>query len=103
ARGSTRGAAAAHSGRCGKPRPRDMRLTAIAGGTGAAKLLRGLAAAVPRTSLTVIGNTRDDAEIWGLHVSPDLDTVMYALAGRLLACSRRSAQPSWSSSARRTP
>ena len=60
-----------------------MRLTAIAGGTGAAKLLRGLAAAVPRSSLTVIGNTGDDAEIWGLHVSPDLDTVMYALAGRL--------------------
>jgi len=60
-----------------------MRLTAIAGGTGAAKLLRGLAGAVPRSSLTVIGNTGDDAEIWGLHVSPDLDTVMYALAGRL--------------------
>jgi len=60
-----------------------MRLTAIAGGTGAAKLLRGLAAARPRDTLTVIGNTGDDAEIWGLHVSPDLDTVMYALAGRL--------------------
>jgi len=60
-----------------------MRLTAIAGGTGAAKLLRGLAAARPRDALTVIGNTGDDAEIWGLHVSPDLDTVMYALAGRL--------------------
>jgi LPPG:FO 2-phospho-L-lactate transferase len=60
-----------------------MRLTAIAGGTGAAKLLRGLVAACPRHELTVIGNTGDDAEIWGLHVSPDLDTVMYALAGRL--------------------
>jgi len=60
-----------------------MRLTAIAGGTGAAKLLRGLAAARPRDTLTVIGNTGDDAEIWGLHVSPDLDTVTYALAGRL--------------------
>jgi LPPG:FO 2-phospho-L-lactate transferase len=60
-----------------------MRLTAIAGGTGAAKLLRGLAATRPRDALTVIGNTGDDAEIWGLHVSPDLDTVMYALAGRL--------------------
>lgn len=60
-----------------------MRLTAIAGGTGAAKLLRGLAAARPRDSLTVIGNTGDDTEIWGLHISPDLDTVMYALAGRL--------------------
>jgi len=60
-----------------------MRLTAIAGGTGAAKLLRGLAAAAPESELAVIGNTGDDAEIWGLHVSPDLDTVTYALAGRL--------------------
>jgi LPPG:FO 2-phospho-L-lactate transferase len=60
-----------------------MRVTALAGGTGAAKLLRGLASARPRHELTVIGNTGDDAEIWGLHVSPDLDTVMYALAGRL--------------------
>src|SRR3989442_229291 len=60
-----------------------MRVTALAGGTGAAKLLRGLASARPRHELTVIGNTGDDTEIWGLHVSPDLDTVMYALAGRL--------------------
>src|SRR2546428_7544249 len=60
-----------------------MALTASSGGTGPAKLQRGLAAAVTRSSLTVIGNTGDDAEIWGLHVSPDLDTVMYALAGRL--------------------
>ena len=60
-----------------------MRLTAIAGGTGAAKLLRGLVAARHAHELTVVGNTGDDAEIWGLHVSPDLDTVTYALAGRL--------------------
>jgi LPPG:FO 2-phospho-L-lactate transferase len=60
-----------------------MRVTAIAGGTGAARLLRGLAACLPPGALTVIGNTGDDAEIWGLHVSPDLDTVTYALAGRL--------------------
>lgn len=60
-----------------------MRVTAIAGGTGAAKLLRGLAACVAPRDLTVVGNTGDDAEIWGLHVSPDLDTVTYALAGRL--------------------
>ena len=58
-------------------------ITAIAGGTGAAKLLRGLAATIPPGDLTVIGNTGDDAEIWGLHVSPDLDTVTYALAGLL--------------------
>jgi LPPG:FO 2-phospho-L-lactate transferase len=60
-----------------------MRLVALAGGTGAAKLLRGLAACVPERDLTVIGNTGDDTEIWGLHVSPDLDTVMYALSGTL--------------------
>src|SRR5256712_5875000 len=60
-----------------------MALTASSGGTGPAKLQRGLAAARPHDALTVIGNTGDDAEIWGLHVSPDLDTVMYALAGRL--------------------
>ena len=60
-----------------------MRVTALAGGTGAAKLLRGLAASVPPRDLTVVGNTGDDTEVWGLHVSPDLDTVTYALAGRL--------------------
>ncbi len=60
-----------------------MRVTAIAGGTGAAKLLRGFAACLSSDDLTVIGNTGDDSEIWGLHVSPDLDTVTYALAGRL--------------------
>jgi LPPG:FO 2-phospho-L-lactate transferase len=60
-----------------------VRIAALAGGTGAAKLLRGLAACVDASSLTVIGNTGDDADIWGLHVSPDLDSVMYALAGVL--------------------
>jgi LPPG:FO 2-phospho-L-lactate transferase len=60
-----------------------MRITALAGGTGAAKLLRGLAACADPVALTIIGNTGDDAEIWGLHVSPDLDSVMYALAGVL--------------------
>ncbi|HEY7518425.1 MAG TPA: 2-phospho-L-lactate transferase [Methylomirabilota bacterium] len=61
-----------------------MRITALAGGTGAARLLRGLSACVPDpAALTIIGNTGDDADIWGLHVSPDLDSVMYALAGVL--------------------
>jgi LPPG:FO 2-phospho-L-lactate transferase len=60
-----------------------MRVTALAGGTGAAKLLRGLAACLGPHDLTIIGNTGDDAEVWGLHVSPDLDTVTYALAGLL--------------------
>lgn len=60
-----------------------MRVTALAGGTGAAKLVRGLARCGEVTDLTIIGNTGDDVEIWGLHVSPDLDTLTYALAGRL--------------------
>ena len=60
-----------------------MRVTALAGGTGAAKLLRGLAAVLDRSALSVIVNTGDDAEVWGLHISPDLDSVMYALAGVL--------------------
>jgi LPPG:FO 2-phospho-L-lactate transferase len=60
-----------------------VNVVAIAGGTGAAKLLRGLAACVRPHDLTVVGNTGDDVEVWGLHVSPDLDTVAYALAGRL--------------------
>jgi LPPG:FO 2-phospho-L-lactate transferase len=60
-----------------------MRVVTLAGGTGAAKLLRGLATCVPPRDLTVIGNTGDDTEVWGLSISPDLDTVTYALAGML--------------------
>jgi LPPG:FO 2-phospho-L-lactate transferase len=58
-----------------------MKITALAGGTGAAKLLRGLGRVIDPRDLTVIVNTGDDAEIWGLHVSPDLDTVCYTLGG----------------------
>src|SRR5712692_8784873 len=60
-----------------------MKLVALAGGTGAAKFLRGLARLVDPRDLSIIVNTGDDAEIWGLHVSPDLDTVAYTLAGRI--------------------
>lgn len=58
-----------------------MRVVALAGGTGAAKLLRGLMPLLPAGALTVIGNTGDDTDLWGLHISPDLDTVSYTLAG----------------------
>jgi len=54
----------------------------LAGGVGAARFLRGLQPLTDPRRLTVIGNTGDDEEIWGLHVSPDLDTVLYTLAGR---------------------
>jgi LPPG:FO 2-phospho-L-lactate transferase len=58
-----------------------MRMTVLAGGVGAARFLRGLRSAVPDADITVIGNTGDDFTPFGLHVSPDLDTVMYTLGG----------------------
>jgi LPPG:FO 2-phospho-L-lactate transferase len=58
-----------------------MRVAALAGGVGAGKFLRGLIRVVPPENLTVIVNTGDDVRIHGLHVSPDLDSVMYWLAG----------------------
>jgi LPPG:FO 2-phospho-L-lactate transferase len=56
-------------------------VVALSGGVGGARLLRGLARALPEGALTAVVNTGDDFEHWGLHVSPDVDTVMYALAG----------------------
>lgn len=58
-----------------------LRITALAGGIGGARFLRGLRKAVPDAMITVIGNTADDITMHGLHVSPDLDTVMYTLGG----------------------
>lgn len=57
------------------------RIVALAGGVGGAKLLQGLAAVVPGNALSAIVNTADDFELYGLHISPDIDTVMYTLAG----------------------
>lgn len=57
------------------------RIVALSGGVGGAKLVDGLAAVVPAEDLTVIVNTGDDFTHWGLRVCPDLDTVMYTLAG----------------------
>jgi LPPG:FO 2-phospho-L-lactate transferase len=56
-------------------------LVALAGGVGAARFLRGLIATTPPGDVLVIGNTGDDLRIHGLHVSPDLDSVSYTLAG----------------------
>ncbi|PZF81784.1 2-phospho-L-lactate transferase [Jiangella anatolica] len=58
-----------------------MRITALAGGIGGSRFLRGLLRAEPDAEVTVIGNTADDITLHGLHVSPDLDTVMYTLGG----------------------
>src|SRR5262245_65630895 len=56
-------------------------ITALAGGVGAACFLRGLCTLVDPRHLTIIVNTGDDETFFGLHVSPDLDTVTYTLAG----------------------
>ena len=58
-----------------------MKIVALAGGVGGAKLAHGLAQSLPPEDLTVIVNTGDDFEHYGLYVSPDLDTVCYTLAG----------------------
>ena len=58
-----------------------QRITALAGGIGGARFLRGLRRAAPDAEITVIGNTADDIVLHGLYISPDLDTVMYTLGG----------------------
>lgn len=56
-------------------------IVALAGGVGGAKLAHGLYQSLPPESLAVVVNTADDIDLWGLHISPDIDTVMYTLAG----------------------
>ena len=56
-------------------------ILALAGGVGGAKLALGLSRILPPENLTIVVNTGDDEVFHGLHVSPDLDTMMYALAG----------------------
>jgi LPPG:FO 2-phospho-L-lactate transferase len=58
-----------------------VKTVVLAGGTGGAKLAAALQALVPDGDLTVIANTADDDEFWGLLVSPDVDAVLYRLAG----------------------
>lgn len=58
-----------------------MKITALAGGVGGAKLAHGLAQILAPEDLTIIVNTGDDFEHLGLSISPDLDTVCYTLAG----------------------
>jgi LPPG:FO 2-phospho-L-lactate transferase len=58
-----------------------VNVVALAGGVGGAKLAHGLAQILPPESLSLVVNTGDDFEHLGLHISPDLDTVMYTLAG----------------------
>ena len=58
-----------------------MKIVALAGGVGGAKLTNGLAQLLPPEDLTIIVNIGDDFEHLGLYISPDLDTVCYTLAG----------------------
>jgi LPPG:FO 2-phospho-L-lactate transferase len=58
-------------------------ILALAGGVGAARMLRGLVAAEPSEPVTAVVNTGDDTRLHGLHISPDLDTVTYTLAGAI--------------------
>jgi LPPG:FO 2-phospho-L-lactate transferase len=58
-----------------------VKILALAGGVGGAKLAHGLAQILPPEDLTIIVNTGDDFEHLGLYISPDLDTVCYTLAG----------------------
>jgi LPPG:FO 2-phospho-L-lactate transferase len=88
----------------------DLRVVALAGGVGGARLVDGLDRALPAGSLAVIVNTGDDFHHWGLHISPDIDTVMYTLAGlapeargwgiegdtfHVLEEAKRRGEPSW--------
>ena len=58
-----------------------MKTVALAGGVGGAKMVDGLAQVLEPEDLTVIANTGDDFQHFGLYICPDLDTVVYTLAG----------------------
>lgn len=60
-----------------------MRVAVLAGGLGGSRFARALAETIEPEELTIVGNVGDDVEVFGLHVSPDLDTILYALTGRL--------------------
>jgi LPPG:FO 2-phospho-L-lactate transferase len=59
-----------------------MNAVVLAGGVGGARFLRGLVAVVDPATVVIVGNVADDVELLGLHVSPDLDTILYTLSGR---------------------
>jgi LPPG:FO 2-phospho-L-lactate transferase len=59
-----------------------VKVAVLAGGVGGARFLRGVVAAVEPADVTSIGNVGDDLELLGLSISPDLDSVLYALSGR---------------------
>src|SRR5580765_5339309 len=78
---SPRTAHNSHKPRRGRRLEQTLKIVALAGGVGGAKLAHGLAQILPPEDLTVIVNTGDDFEHYGLYICPDLDTVCYTLAG----------------------
>jgi LPPG:FO 2-phospho-L-lactate transferase len=60
-----------------------VRVAVLAGGLGGSRFARALAETIGPANLSVVGNVGDDVEVLGLHVSPDLDTILYTLAGLL--------------------
>ncbi|MGZ4382188.1 MAG: 2-phospho-L-lactate transferase [Gaiellaceae bacterium] len=58
-----------------------MKVAVLSGGVGGARFVRALAETLEAQDVTVVGNVGDDLEVLGLHVSPDLDSILYALAG----------------------
>jgi LPPG:FO 2-phospho-L-lactate transferase len=60
-----------------------VRVTLLAGGLGGSRLARALTETLEPGDVTVVGNVGDDLEVGGLHISPDLDTILYTLAGLL--------------------
>jgi LPPG:FO 2-phospho-L-lactate transferase len=60
-----------------------MNVAVLSGGVGGARFVQGLVDAVDPSGVTVIGNVGDDLEVFGLYVSPDIDTLLYTLAGRV--------------------
>lgn len=58
-----------------------MKVTVLSGGVGGARFVQGLLDALDPVDVTVVGNVGDDLEVFGLHVSPDIDTLLYTLGG----------------------
>jgi LPPG:FO 2-phospho-L-lactate transferase len=59
-----------------------VKIVVLAGGVGGARFARALTDVVDPSTVVIIGNVADDIEVLGLHVSPDLDTLLYTLSGR---------------------
>ena len=58
-----------------------MKVTVLSGGVGGARFLRGVLGVVDPGNVSIVGNVADDVEVLGLHVSPDLDSILYTLTG----------------------